>query len=128
MVLIGAYFASCFEILASVLLVNLLGCREKRLRFPKGKKVKQGEYVLDPENTPSGEGFPVAAKDSAILRNKIPKELSDGYSGFVPDVKAVEVKYQVSLSNELFIVHDGIFKSKDALLRFQCVFLLSTAH
>ncbi|KAL8521106.1 hypothetical protein ACS0TY_011595 [Phlomoides rotata] len=67
---------------------------EKRVRFPKGKKVKQGDYVVDPENIPSGEGFRVAAKDRAILRNKIPKELFDGYSGFVPDVKAVEVKYQ----------------------------------
>lgn len=103
MVLISAYFASRFEISASVL-VNLLGCREKRVRFPKGKKVKQGDYVVDPENIPSGEGFRVAAKDRAILRNKIPKELFDGYSGFVPDVKAVEVKYQVSLSNAYLYV------------------------
>ncbi|KAH6773259.1 hypothetical protein C2S52_003876 [Perilla frutescens var. hirtella] len=82
---------------------------QKRVRFPKGKKVKGGDYVKDTLGL--GEDIPVAkdprlvARDRAVFRTKINKELAEEYTdsetfGFATDVKKAEVQYQ---EDEAFI-------------------------
>lgn len=79
-------------------LLTLL-CREKRVRFPKGKKVKQGDHVLEPsEELPGWKDPRLAAKDRAIRRNKFTSELlNDESNDFVSDVRKAEVEYEVTM-------------------------------
>ncbi|KAK6156819.1 hypothetical protein DH2020_011067 [Rehmannia glutinosa] len=80
---------------------------EKRVRFPKGKKLKQGDYVTDSlgEDIPSWKNPRLAATDRAIRRNKITAELlNDENNDFEPDIRKAEVQYK---ENEIF-VEEGI--------------------
>ncbi|KAK6156849.1 hypothetical protein DH2020_011097 [Rehmannia glutinosa] len=80
---------------------------EKRVRFPKGKKLKQGDYVTDSlgEDIPSWKNPRLAATDRAIRRNKITAELlNDENNDFEPDIRKAEVQYK---ENETF-VEEGI--------------------
>lgn len=73
------------------------------MRFPKGKKVKQGDYVVDAvgEDIPVPKNPRLAARDRAVVRNKFEKELAEEYTnaetfGFATDVRKAEVQYQVN--------------------------------
>ncbi|KAJ8562853.1 hypothetical protein K7X08_031305 [Anisodus acutangulus] len=80
---------------------------QKRVRFPKGKKVKQGDNTVDGrEDNPSGCRDPrLAAKDRLVRRNQITAELLDEENeGEVADISRAEVEYE---ENETFI-DDGI--------------------
>lgn len=81
------------------------------MRFPKGKKVKQGDYVVDAvgEDIPVPKNPRLAARDRAVVRNKFEKELAEDYTnaetfGFATDVRKAEVQYQ---ENETF-VEEGV--------------------
>ncbi|KAJ7002762.1 SUPPRESSOR OF ABI3-5-like [Populus alba x Populus x berolinensis] len=81
-------------------------CRQKKVRFPKGKKVKSVDERVDrgkaEEEGPSDLKDPrLAAKERAMLRNLITDE---GFSGHINDASAAEVAYE---ENENF-VEDGI--------------------
>ncbi|XWS68305.1 hypothetical protein CRYUN_Cryun04dG0079100 [Craigia yunnanensis] len=82
---------------------------QKRVRFPKGKKVKPGEEAVDKVDVEDGSGDLkdplLAAKERAKRRNQITTELftEDG-RGMLKDVSAAEVAYE---DNENFI-DDGI--------------------
>ncbi|KAK7412132.1 hypothetical protein VNO78_03580 [Psophocarpus tetragonolobus] len=84
----------------------------KRVRFPKGKKVKTEDEVVDKENVEEGKVDLMnpqiaakAAKERAKHRNKITAELfSEGTGGIINDLSAAEVTYE---DNENF-VDDGI--------------------
>ncbi|XP_059309458.1 uncharacterized protein LOC132060432 [Lycium ferocissimum] len=81
--------------------------RQKRVRFPKGKKVKQGDNTVDGrEDKPSGWRDPrLAAKERSVRRNQITAELLDEENeGEVADISRAEVEYE---ENETFI-DDGI--------------------
>ncbi|KAL7157169.1 hypothetical protein ABFS83_02G059800 [Erythranthe nasuta] len=70
---------------------------EKRVRFPKGKKVQQGDYVKNSlgEDTAIKKKALLAAKDRAVRRSNItPELLDDEYKDFVPDVRKAEVHYK----------------------------------
>ncbi|XP_073065792.1 uncharacterized protein [Primulina eburnea] len=76
---------------------------EKRVRFPKGKKIKQGDYVIDSaiEDVPSGKEARLAAQDRAMRRTKINAELlNDENNDLVPDIRKAEVQYK---DNETFV-------------------------
>ncbi|KAI3445729.1 hypothetical protein Pfo_002394 [Paulownia fortunei] len=80
---------------------------EKRVRFPKGKKLKQGDYVTDSlgADIPSWKDPRLAARDRATRRNMITAELlNDENNDFVPDIRKAEVRY---MDNETF-VEEGI--------------------
>lgn len=86
--------------------------REKRVRFPKGKKVKNDDDAklklevketdaLD-QNIPVGKNARLAARNRAVFRN-VEKELKEEYIdndtetfGFATDVRKAEVEYEVS--------------------------------
>ncbi|XVE49560.1 hypothetical protein DITRI_Ditri01bG0091800 [Diplodiscus trichospermus] len=82
---------------------------QKRVRFPKGKKVKSGEEAVNRVDIEDGSGElkdpRLAAKERAKRRNQITTELftEDG-RGMLNDVSAAEVAYE---ENENFI-DDGI--------------------
>ncbi|TKY71458.1 CD2 antigen cytoplasmic tail-binding protein [Spatholobus suberectus] len=85
----------------------------KRVRFPKGKKVKPGdEVVLDKGNVKEGEIDLMnpqiaakAAKERAKHRNQITAELfNEGTGGIINDLSAAEVTYEDSEN----FVDDGI--------------------
>ncbi|XP_022726381.1 CD2 antigen cytoplasmic tail-binding protein 2-like [Durio zibethinus] len=82
---------------------------QKRVRFPKGKKVKHGEVAVNRVDVEDGSGDlkdpRLAAKERAKRRNQITTELftEDG-RGMLNDVSAAEVAYE---DNENFI-DDGI--------------------
>ena len=74
-------------------------CRQKKVRFPKGKKVKSVDERVDrgkaEEEGPSDLKDPrLAAKERAMLRNLITDE---GFSGHINDASAAEVAYEVAL-------------------------------
>ncbi|KAK4438191.1 hypothetical protein Salat_0153300 [Sesamum alatum] len=76
---------------------------EKRVRFPKGKKVKQGDYVTDSlgEEIPSWKDPRLAARDRSIRRSKITAELLDDENNdLLPDIRKAEVRYE---DNETFV-------------------------
>ncbi|KAG5608668.1 hypothetical protein H5410_019949 [Solanum commersonii] len=80
---------------------------QKRVRFPKGKKVKQGDNTIDGrEDKPSGRTDPrTAAKERSVRRNQITVELLDEENeGEIADISRAEVEYE---ENETFI-DDGI--------------------
>ncbi|KAL3620930.1 hypothetical protein CASFOL_035842 [Castilleja foliolosa] len=80
---------------------------EKRAKFPKGKKIKQGDYVMDSSGgeIPSWKDARSAASIRAVRRNKVPPELINvENTDLVPDVKKVEVQYK---DNETF-VEEGV--------------------
>lgn len=73
------------------------------MRFPKGKKVKQGDYVKDApgEDIPVAKDPRLAARNRAVSRSKIEKVLAEEYTdaetfGFATDVRKAEVQYQVN--------------------------------
>lgn len=75
--------------------------RAKRVRFPKGKKVKPGdEIVVDKGNVeedPSDLTKPLnAAKERAKRRNQITAELFSEETGGLNDISAAEETYEVS--------------------------------
>lgn len=78
--------------------------RQKRIRFPKGKKVKPGEEKVDvwkpSEDAQSAKNDPRrAAKERAMRRNQMTTELcSEENRGMVHDITSVEVKYAVCVS------------------------------
>ncbi|XVF44751.1 hypothetical protein PTKIN_Ptkin02bG0149300 [Pterospermum kingtungense] len=82
---------------------------QKRVRFPKGKKVKPGEKAVNRVDVEDGSGDlkdpRIAAKERAKRRSQITTELftEDG-RGMLPDVSAAEATYE---NNENF-VDDGI--------------------
>ncbi|KAH8514639.1 hypothetical protein H0E87_007459 [Populus deltoides] len=80
--------------------------KQKKVRFPKGKKVKSVDERVDrgkaEEDGPSDLKDPrLAAKERAMLRSLITDE---GFSGDINDASAAEVAYE---ENENF-VEDGI--------------------
>ncbi|KAG6652002.1 uncharacterized protein LOC122313724 isoform X1 [Carya illinoinensis] len=82
---------------------------QKRVRFPKGKKVKPGDEGVDrgqADEAPSEVLNPrLAAKERAKRRNQITAELfTEESRGIINDVTAAEVAY---MDNENF-VEDGI--------------------
>nr|GMD92840.1 CD2 antigen cytoplasmic tail-binding protein 2 isoform X2 [Ipomoea batatas] len=80
---------------------------EKRVRFPKGKKLKRGDYVVDgKEELPSGWKDPrLAAKERAMRRSQITADLLDeGNRGMIHNIALAEEAYE---DNETF-VEDGI--------------------
>lgn len=80
---------------------------QKRVRFPKGKKVKQGDNTIDGcEDKPSGWTDPrTAAKERSARRSQITAELLDEENeGDIADISRAEVEYE---ENETF-VDDGI--------------------
>ncbi|CAA0807331.1 CD2-binding protein-related [Striga hermonthica] len=80
---------------------------EKRVRFPKGKKIKGGDFVRDEggEDIPKFKDPKSAASDRAVRRSKNTTELFiDENNDFVPDIKRAEVQYK---NNEPF-VEEGV--------------------
>ncbi|KAF5951896.1 hypothetical protein HYC85_009840 [Camellia sinensis] len=83
---------------------------QKRVRFPKGKKVKPGNEKVDvwkPSEDLTSEQVDArnAAKERAMQRNQITAELlSEENRGMLHDISAAEVRYE---DNETF-VHDGV--------------------
>lgn len=77
--------------------------RAKRVRFPKGKKVKPGDEVVDKGNVEEGEVDLMnpqvaakAAKERANLRNQFTAELfSEDTGGIGIDLSVGEVTYEV---------------------------------
>ncbi|KAG8368679.1 hypothetical protein BUALT_Bualt15G0070800 [Buddleja alternifolia] len=70
---------------------------EKRVRFPKGKKLKQGDVVTDlfGEDVTSRKDARLAATDRAMRRNKITAELlNDENIDLGTDIKKAEVEYK----------------------------------
>ncbi|KAM7478966.1 hypothetical protein LguiA_027179 [Lonicera macranthoides] len=91
-------------------LVALYDYRQKRVRFPKGKKIKSGDEVVDvgphTEDSPSEVKDPhLAAKERALRRTQITaKLLEEENAGMLHDISAAEEHYE---DNETF-VDDGI--------------------
>ncbi|PHT54105.1 hypothetical protein CQW23_08567 [Capsicum baccatum] len=80
---------------------------QKRVRFPKGKKAKQGDNTIDGcEDKPSSlTDARAAAKERLERRNQIKRELIDEeIEGEIADISRAEVEYE---ENETFI-DDGI--------------------
>ncbi|PHU17184.1 hypothetical protein BC332_12879 [Capsicum chinense] len=80
---------------------------QKRVRFPKGKKAKQGDNTIDGcEDKPSRlTDARAAAKERLERRNQIKRELIDEeIEGEIADISRAEVEYE---ENETFI-DDGI--------------------
>ncbi|CAA3030927.1 CD2 antigen cytoplasmic tail-binding 2 [Olea europaea subsp. europaea] len=81
---------------------------EKRVRFPKGKKVRSGDYVFEDspsKDVPNWSDPRLAAKERTIRRNEIAEELLDDENrDFLPDIKKAEVHY---MDNETF-VEEGV--------------------
>ncbi|KAH7575500.1 hypothetical protein ACOSP7_004863 [Xanthoceras sorbifolium] len=84
---------------------------QKRVRFPKGKKVKAGDEVAVVDKGKAVDDGPrdlhdprLAAKERASRRNQITYELCSEEKGIVTDISAAEMTYQ---ENENF-VDDGI--------------------
>lgn len=83
---------------------------QKRVRFPKGKKVKPGNEKVDvwkPSEDLTSEQVDArnAAKERAMQRNQITAELlSEENRGMLHDISAAEVRYE---DNETF-VDDGV--------------------
>ncbi|KAL2537042.1 CD2-binding protein-related [Forsythia ovata] len=81
---------------------------EKRVRFPKGKKVKSGDYVFEDslsKDVPNWSDPRLAAKERTMRRSKIAEELLDDENrDFLPDITKAEVHYK---DNETF-VEEGV--------------------
>ncbi|XP_059648066.1 uncharacterized protein LOC132294287 [Cornus florida] len=80
---------------------------QKRVRFPKGKKVKPGVEVVDlrAEDGPSSKlkDPRLAAKDRATRRSKMTTELfSEENRGMLPEISAAEVQYEVRFNKIFF--------------------------
>lgn len=72
--------------------------RQKRVRFPKGKKAKQGDNTIDGcEDKPSRlTDARAAAKERLERRNQIKRELIDEeIEGEIADISRAEVEYEV---------------------------------
>lgn len=74
--------------------------RQKRVKFPKGKKVKPGDEILNAgkdEDVPSELKDPrLAAKERAKHRTQITAELfSEESRGIFHDISAAEMNYEV---------------------------------
>lgn len=82
-------------------LVTLYDYRQKRVRFPKGKKIKSGDEVVDvgphTEDGPSEVKDPhLAAKERALRRTQITaKLLEEENAGMLHDISAAEEHYEV---------------------------------
>lgn len=82
-------------------LVALYDYRQKRVRFPKGKKIKSGDEVVDvgphTEDSPSEVKDPhLAAKERALRRTQITaKLLEEENAGMLHDISAAEEHYEV---------------------------------
>ncbi|KAF3660358.1 hypothetical protein FXO37_13528 [Capsicum annuum] len=73
---------------------------QKRVRFPKGKKAKQGDNTIDGyEDKPSRlTDARAAAKERLERRNQIKRELIDEeIEGEIADISRAEVEYEVKL-------------------------------
>lgn len=77
-------------------------CRAKRVRFPKGKKVRPGDEVVLVEKGKAEEDENDltnprnAAKERAKRRSQITTELfSEDSRGIANDISAAEVRYEV---------------------------------
>lgn len=89
-------------------------CRAKRVRFPKGKKVKPGDEVFGKEKVEEEEEEEDendlmnprnAAKERAKRRNQITAELfSEDSRGIINDLSAAEVTYEVCSSGPIIII------------------------
>lgn len=82
---------------------NFLFFSQKRVRFPKGKKVKTGDAFVDiakAEENPSDLTDPrFAAKERAKRRNQMTADLfSEENRGVGNDISAAEVTYEVRFS------------------------------
>lgn len=80
--------------------------RPKRVRFPKGKKVKPGDEGASRSSVPEDRG-PIdlknpdlAAKERAKRRNQITADLlCEESKGGLDDISAAEVTYEVCSTN-----------------------------
>lgn len=78
--------------------------RQKRVRFPKGKKVKPGDEaavrlpVVEEEVPSDARDARLAAKERASRRNQITAELlGEDSRGIANDISSAEVAYEVGL-------------------------------
>lgn len=83
--------------------------QQKRVRFPKGKKMKTGDYVVDEqqsEETPDKLSDPrSAARERAKRRSEMAEEMFDDENrGIIHDISRAEVQYE---NNETF-TDDGV--------------------
>lgn len=81
-------------------LLHVIIYRQKRVRFPKGKKVKPGDEVVDlssqAEDVKSElTNAQLASKERALRRNQIP--LSEEGTDMLHDISVAEVRYEVCL-------------------------------
>lgn len=79
-------------------------CRQKRVRFPKGKKIKTGETVVDEQHDkviPDKLADPQsAALERAKRRSEIAEEMfDDDNRGIIHDISRAEVQYEVNILN-----------------------------
>ncbi|KAF9690160.1 hypothetical protein SADUNF_Sadunf01G0166900 [Salix dunnii] len=84
--------------------------KQKKVRFPKGKKVKSGDEAVDKskaEEGPSERKDPrLAAKERAMLRNEITAQI---FSEDTNDASAAEVAYEVWLGLGFLVVSFSIY-------------------
>ncbi|KAL3538632.1 hypothetical protein ACH5RR_001998 [Cinchona calisaya] len=82
---------------------------QKRIRFPKGKKVKTGDYVVDDQHKEDG---PVRLQDPQLVAKERRKRrsqmaadlLEEENRGMLPDITRAEVQYE----DDETLVEDGI--------------------
>ncbi|KAL6494570.1 hypothetical protein OROGR_031370 [Orobanche gracilis] len=80
---------------------------EKKVRFPKGKKINQGDHMVDSlvEDIPRWKDPKSAASDRAVRRSIITAGLlRDEHNDLFPDIRKAEVQYK---DNETF-VEEGV--------------------
>lgn len=67
------------------------------MRFPKGKKLKQGDYVIESasEDIPGWRNPRLAAQHRTAHRNSITAELLNDENNVVNDIRRAEVQYEV---------------------------------
>lgn len=81
-------------------------CRQKRVRFPKGKKARPGDEAVNRGRPEEGVGVGIgptpltdprsAAEERAKRRSQITTELfSEETAGILNDISAAEVTYRV---------------------------------
>ncbi|KAL3515541.1 hypothetical protein ACH5RR_022443 [Cinchona calisaya] len=76
---------------------------QKRVRFPKGKKVKTGDFVVDDQPNEDGpiplEDPQLVAKERRRRRTQMAADLLDEENrGILPDITRAEVQYKVKWS------------------------------
>lgn len=73
-------------------------CSQRRVRFPKGKKVKTGDFVVDDnEDGPIRSQEPqLVAKERRRRRGQMGDDLlEEENKGMLPDITRAEVQYEV---------------------------------